>query len=67
MFSSWKPEYTLEKILIGLKNEMVINKKAPQPADGDMFWAAWSILEYAWFSFWKLNWISNIFAQISFA
>ena len=30
----------MEKILIGLKNEMISNKKAPQPADGDMFWAA---------------------------
>ena len=37
MFKNWNPEYTMEKILIGLKNEMQQNKKAPQPADGDMF------------------------------
>lgn len=37
MFSNWNPAYTLEKILIGIKNEMVNNKKLPQPADGDMF------------------------------
>ena len=37
MFKNWNPEYTMEKILIGLKNEMISNKKAPQPADGDMF------------------------------
>ena len=30
----------MEKVLIGLKNEMISNKKAAQPADGDMFWAA---------------------------
>ena len=28
----------MEKILIGLKNEMIANKKLAQPADGDMFW-----------------------------
>ena len=39
MFKNWNPDYTMEKILIGLKNEMISNKKAPQPADGDMFWA----------------------------
>ena len=38
MFSNWKTEYTMEKILIGLKNEMIANKKASQPPDGDMFW-----------------------------
>ena len=37
IFSHWKSEYTIEKILIGLKNEMIANKKLPQPADGDMF------------------------------
>ena len=42
MFSNWNPAYTLEKILIGLKNEMVANKKLAQPADGDMFWAEWA-------------------------
>ena len=37
MFANWNPAYSLEKVLIGIKNEMVNNKKAPQPADGDMF------------------------------
>ena len=40
MFKNWNPEYTMEKVLIGLKNEMISNKKAAQPADGDMFWAS---------------------------
>lgn len=37
MFKNWNPAYTMEKILIGLKNEMISNKKLPQPADGDMY------------------------------
>lgn len=37
MFANWRPEYTMEKILIGIKNEMINNKKLAQPADGDMF------------------------------
>lgn len=37
MFKNWNPEYTMEKVLIGLKNEMITNKKLAQPADGDMF------------------------------
>jgi|TARA_B110000285_G_scaffold141812_1_gene158606 ubiquitin-protein ligase len=37
MFKNWNPEYNMEKVLIGLKNEMISNKKAAQPADGDMF------------------------------
>lgn len=37
MFSNWNSGYTLEKILIGLKNEMSVNKKLAQPPDGDMF------------------------------
>lgn len=37
MFANWNPSYTLEKVLIGIKNEMVNNKKLAQPADGDMF------------------------------
>ena len=37
MFSNWKHEYTMEKILIGIKSEMIANKKSPQPADGEMF------------------------------
>ena len=37
LFNPWNQATTLEKMLIGIKNEMVINKKLPQPADGDMF------------------------------
>jgi len=37
MFANWNNTYTMEKILIGIKNEMINNKKSPQPADGDMF------------------------------
>jgi ubiquitin-conjugating enzyme E2 variant len=37
MFANWNPTYTMEKILIGLKNEMISNKKLAQPADGDMY------------------------------
>ena len=37
LFANWKPETTIEKILIGLKNEMIANKKLPQPADGEMY------------------------------
>ena len=39
LFANWSPSYTLEKVLIGLKNEMITHKKVAQPADGDMFWA----------------------------
>jgi ubiquitin-conjugating enzyme E2 variant len=37
LFRNWNPETTMEKMLIGLKAEMVANKKLPQPADGDMY------------------------------
>jgi ubiquitin-conjugating enzyme E2 variant len=37
LFRNWNPETTMEKMLIGLKTEMVANKKLPQPADGDMY------------------------------
>merc|ERR1719198_769195 len=37
LFSNWNNTYTMEKVLIGLKNEMIANKKLPQPADGDMY------------------------------
>jgi ubiquitin-conjugating enzyme E2 variant len=37
MFANWNSGYSMEKILIGIKNEMISNKKAAQPADGDMF------------------------------
>ena len=28
----------MESILISLKNDMIANKKNPQPADGEMYW-----------------------------
>ena len=37
IFANWKADYTMEKVLIGLKNEMITNKKLPQPAEGDMY------------------------------
>ena len=37
MFKNWNQQYTMEKILIGLKSEMIANKKLAQPADGDMY------------------------------
>lgn len=37
LFAQWKNEYTMEKILIALKNEMTTNKKLSQPADGSQF------------------------------
>jgi len=37
LFKNWNPETTMEKMLIGLKNEMIQNKKLAQPADGDMY------------------------------
>ena len=37
VFVGWKTDYDMEKVLIGLKNEMIANKKLPQPADGDMY------------------------------
>jgi len=37
MFNPWNSTYTLEALLIGLKNEMIANKKAAQPADGEMY------------------------------
>jgi len=34
----------MENVLIGIKNEMIQNKKLAQPADGDMYWGwpSWS-------------------------
>jgi hypothetical protein len=33
----------MEQCLIALKNEMIANKKLPQPADGDMYaWTEWT-------------------------
>jgi ubiquitin-conjugating enzyme E2 variant len=37
LFMKWSPETTMEKILIALKQEMIVNKKNSQPADGDMY------------------------------
>ena len=37
IFAHWKSDYDMEKTLIALKNEMIANKKLPQPADGDMY------------------------------
>nr|AAD34540.2 E2 ubiquitin-conjugating enzyme variant [Sterkiella histriomuscorum] len=37
VFQNWNNSYTMEKILIGLKNEMIAHKKLAQPADGEMY------------------------------
>ena len=37
MFKNWQKKYTLEDCLLGLKQEMIVNKKLNQPPDGDMF------------------------------
>jgi len=37
LFANWNNTLSMEKILIALKNEMIANKKLPQPADGDMY------------------------------
>lgn len=37
LFVKWNWETTIEKILLGLRQEMIQNKKAPQPQDGDMY------------------------------
>mmetsp|Transcript_274 Transcript_274/g.154 ORF Transcript_274/g.154 Transcript_274/m.154 type:complete len:138 (+) Transcript_274:68-481(+) len=37
MFVQWRSEYTIEKILIGLKQEMISNRKNAQPADGEFY------------------------------
>jgi ubiquitin-protein ligase len=34
LLKQWKPETTLENILVTLKNEMMANKNKNQPADG---------------------------------
>lgn len=36
-FQHWTPDKGMEQMLIGLKNEMIANKKLPQPQDGDMY------------------------------
>jgi len=37
LLKNWKPETTIENILVGLKNEMVANKSAKQPAEGSEY------------------------------
>jgi hypothetical protein len=37
MYQHWTPDKGMEQCLIALKNEMIANKKLPQPADGDMY------------------------------
>lgn len=37
LLKNWNRETTMEKILIGVKNEMIANKNLNQPADGDMY------------------------------
>eukprot|EP00826_Nyctotherus_ovalis_P005839 TRINITY_DN1132_c0_g1_i5.p1 TRINITY_DN1132_c0_g1~~TRINITY_DN1132_c0_g1_i5.p1 ORF type:complete len:149 (+),score=44.21 TRINITY_DN1132_c0_g1_i5:156-602(+) len=39
MLKNWKPEYNIEALLIGLKNEMMspANKKLSQPPDGSSY------------------------------
>ena len=49
MLKQWNPKgnvNSMEHILIALKNEMIANKKASQPADGDV---------YAWVKRWSLT------------
>ena len=60
MFASWNPANTLEKVLIGIKNEMINNKKAAQPADGDMFWMCW----LAWSPYCLDNWLKIDFPSV---
>lgn len=37
LFKNWTNQTTMEKILIGIKQEMIANKSAKQPQDGDFF------------------------------
>ena len=37
VFAGWKGDYDMEKTLIGLKNEMIANKRLPQPGDGETY------------------------------
>ena len=36
-FAQWKGEYTMEKILIDLKNEMIQNRRNPQPSPDETY------------------------------
>lgn len=53
LFKNWNPETTMEKILIGLKAEMVANKSAKQPPAGDMYWVMnyWQIVSFGYIQF----------------
>lgn len=37
LLKNWNRETTIEKMLSGIKNEMIANKNLNQPADGDMY------------------------------
>jgi ubiquitin-conjugating enzyme E2 variant len=37
LLKNWNRETTIEKMLVGIKNEMIANKNLNQPADGDMY------------------------------
>lgn len=34
LLKEWKPQYTMENVLVAIKNEMVNNRKLPQPPEG---------------------------------
>lgn len=34
LLKDWKPNYTMENLLVAIKNELVNNRKLPQPPDG---------------------------------
>ena len=56
MLKDWKPEYTIEKLLISIKNEMIANKGNKQPAEGTTYWLQWFVnskfrLENYWSAF----------------
>lgn len=36
-FANWRTEYTMEKVLIDIKSEMIQNRRNQQPADGDTY------------------------------
>lgn len=36
-FAHWRPEYCMEKVLVEIKNEMIQNRKNPQPGPEDMY------------------------------
>lgn len=36
-FAQWKPEYCMEKVLVDLKNEMIQNRRNPQPGPEETY------------------------------